>query len=86
MWPEQAICKGAVTPYDFHKIFHQIFRPVFSSHSLSTIIVPCDHLSRKSKAKYESEVRPIFNRLSGENRDVTMTFPRTIIILNEFIN
>ena len=51
----------------------------FSSDSLWTKIVLCHHLSRKLKAKSEvdwkSEVRSIFNRLSGEIMTSQWRFP-----------
>lgn len=55
-----------------HPILHQNFRPIWFHLKLF------DHLSWNSKAKSEKRLkiwlRPIFNRLSGDNRDITITF------------
>lgn len=60
-------------------IFHHIFHQIFPSDSLSTKIVQCD-----PQVDWKSEERPIFNRLCGENRDITITFSHTTKILNRF--
>lgn len=50
---------------------------LWQRRQLKSKIVPCDHQSWKQSVKvnWKSNVRQIFNQLSGENCDVAVTFP-----------